>query len=90
MDTKTKNKNGVKFLLVAVDVLSRFFYELRVQPMKTKTAVDTTRALKRMISRISSKKFDATKAQNSRVKLNNFVSLKELKSTILTVKQSHF
>ena len=48
MDKIARYNNGVKFLLVAVDVLSRF---LRVQPMKTKTAVDTTRAFKRMISK---------------------------------------
>ena len=45
MDKIAKFNNGVKYLLVAVDVLSRFS---RVGPIKSKTAADTTRASKRM------------------------------------------
>ena len=42
MDKTTKYNNGEKYILVAVDLLSRFS---RVEPMKTKTATDTTRVL---------------------------------------------
>ena len=52
MDKLAKYNNVVKDLLVAVDVLSRF---LRVEPMKTKSAADSTRALKRMIKSIPEK-----------------------------------
>ena len=48
MDKLAKYNNGVKYLLVAVDVLLRF---LRVEPMKTKRAADSTRAFKRMITK---------------------------------------
>ena len=44
----TKYTNGVKYLLVAVDVSSRF---LRVELMKIKTATDTTRAFKTMTTK---------------------------------------
>ena len=43
----SQNK-GVKYLLVAVDVFSRF---VRVQTMKTKYAKDTLQAFKKLISR---------------------------------------
>ena len=48
MDKLAKYNNGVKYLLVAVDVLSRF---LRVEPTKTKSTADSTRAFKRMITK---------------------------------------
>ena len=41
MDQIAKFNNGVKYLLVAVDIFSRFS---RVELMKNKTAADTTRA----------------------------------------------
>ena len=44
---------GVKYLLVAVDVLSR---KLRVEPMRSKTAKETTRTFARMISTTQPKK----------------------------------
>ena len=40
--------NGVKYLLVSVDIFSRF---VRVQTMKTNYAKDTLQAFKKMISR---------------------------------------
>ena len=46
MDTIAKYNDGVNYLLVAVDVLSRF---LRVEPTKTKTP---TRPIKRMTTKI--------------------------------------
>ena len=46
MDKIAKHNNGVKYLLVAVDVLSRY---LRVQPLKTMYAKDCVEAFKKMI-----------------------------------------
>ena len=46
MDKIAKHNNGVKYLLVAVDVLSRY---LRVQPTKTMYAKDCVEAFKKMI-----------------------------------------
>ena len=47
VDKLASQNKGVKFLLVAVDVFSRF---VRVQTMKTKYANDTLQAFKKMIS----------------------------------------
>ena len=46
MDKIAHHNNGVKYLLVAVDVLSR---DLRVQPMKALYAKDAVEAFKKMI-----------------------------------------
>ena len=46
VDKLAKYNRGIKYLLVAVDVLSRY---LRVEPLKNKTAEETTKAFKRMI-----------------------------------------
>ena len=46
MDKIAQHNNGVKYLLVAVDVLSRY---LRVQPMKALYAKDAAEAFKKMI-----------------------------------------
>ena len=46
MDKVAHHNNGVKYLLVAVDVLSRY---LRVQPMKALFAKDAVEAFKKMI-----------------------------------------
>ena len=48
MDKIAKFIDGVKYLLVVVDILSRF---LRVEPMKSKTAADTTCAFKRITTK---------------------------------------
>ena len=48
VDILASQNNGVKNLLVAVDVFSRF---VRVQTMKNKYAKDTLQAFKKMISR---------------------------------------
>ena len=47
VDKLARQNKGVKYLLVAVDVFSRF---VRVQTMKTKYAKDTLQAFKKMIS----------------------------------------
>ena len=48
VDKLAGQNNGVKYLLVAVDIFSRF---VRVQTMKTKYAKDTLQAFRKMISR---------------------------------------
>ena len=48
MDEFAQHNNGVKYLLVAVDVLSRY---LRVQPMKALYAKDAVEAFKKMIKK---------------------------------------
>ena len=48
MDKVAQLNNGVKYLLVAVDVLSRY---LRVQPMKALCAKDAVEAFKKMIKK---------------------------------------
>ena len=47
MDKLASQNKGVKYLLVAVDVFSRF---VRIETMKTKYAKDTLQAFKKMIS----------------------------------------
>ena len=46
MDKIAKHNNGVKYLLIAVDVLSRY---LRVQPLRTMYSKDCVEAFKQMI-----------------------------------------
>ena len=46
MDKLVRENNKITYLLVSVDVLSRF---VRVQPMKSKTALDTKNAFMRML-----------------------------------------
>ena len=48
MDKVAQHNNGVRYLLVAVDVLSRY---LRVQPMKALYAKDAVEAFKKMIKK---------------------------------------
>ena len=47
VDKLASQNNGVKYLLVAVDIRLRF---VRVQTMKTKYAKDTLHAFRKMIS----------------------------------------
>ena len=46
MDKLSDTNNGVKYLLVCVDVFSRF---VRVQPMKSKYSTDAVVAFKKML-----------------------------------------
>ena len=48
VDKLAKYNNGVKYLLVAVDVLSRY---LRVSPMRSKSAEETARTFRKMIQK---------------------------------------
>ena len=53
VDKLAKYNSGVKYLLVAVDCLSRY---LRVEPLKTKYATEIAEAFKKMIKRKQPKK----------------------------------
>ena len=59
VDKLAKYNRGVRYFLVAVDCLSRY---LRVEPLKTKYAKETTEAFKKMIKQNNQKKFGLTKA----------------------------
>ena len=50
MDKLSDSNNGVKYLLVCVDVFSRF---VRVQPMKSKYSTDAVVAFKKMLRKKS-------------------------------------
>ena len=50
MDKLSDTNNGVKYLLVCVDVFSRF---VRVQPMKSKYSTDAVVAFKKMLRKKS-------------------------------------
>ena len=46
MDKLSEFNNGVKYLLICVDVFSRF---VRVQPMKSENSTDAVAAFKKML-----------------------------------------
>ena len=73
MDKLAKYNNGVKYLLVAVDVLSRF---LQVEPMKTKSAADSTRAFKKMIRKSIPKKIWSVKGSEFKGEFKQFCDSK--------------
>ena len=75
MDKLAKYNNGVKYLLVAVDVLSRF---LRVEPMKTKSAADSTRAFKRMITKSIPEKICSDKGSEFKREFKQFCDSKNI------------
>ena len=69
----------IKYLLVAVDVFSRF---VRVQRMKTKFAIDTLQAFKKMVSRKNTpEKFWVDKRTDYGGTFKNFARKKTLKIT---------
>ena len=55
MDKIAMHNNGVKYLLIAVDVLSRY---LRVQPLRTMYSKDCVEAFKQMIKTKQPEKVD--------------------------------
>ena len=73
VDKLAKYNNGVKYLLVAVDVLSRF---LRVEPMKSKDAPEAMKAFKRMIKHKNPKNYGLIKEPSSREHLKRFAKNK--------------
>ena len=70
MDKIAHHNNGVKYLLVAVDVLSRY---LRVQPMKALDAKDAVEAFKKMIKQKNQKGFGQTRDPSLKVNSKHFV-----------------
>ena len=74
MDKVAQHNNGAKYLLVAVDVLSRY---LRVQPMKALYAKDAVEAFKKMIKKKQPEKYGQTRDQSSKEISKNFVKRKE-------------
>ena len=74
MDKVAQHNNDVKYLLVAVVVLSRY---LRVQPMKALYSKDAVEAFKKMIKRKKPEKNGQTKDQSSKEISKNFVKRKE-------------
>ena len=70
--------NGVKYLLVSIDVFSRL---VRVQPMKSKDAKETVRAFEEMITAKSNqKRYGLTKELNLLELLKNSVRTGKLPS----------
>ena len=64
VDKLAKYNSGVKYLLVAVDCLSRY---LRFEPLKTKYATETAEVFKKMIKHKQLKKFGSMMVQSSSV-----------------------
>ena len=75
MDKITKFIKIVKYLLVAVDVLSTF---LRVEPTKTESAADTIRALKRMTPKTLPVKVWSDKGTESKGEFKQFCDSKNV------------
>ena len=69
MDKNAQHNNGVKYLLVAVDVLSRY---LRVQPMKALYAKDAVEAFKKWSNGKNQKGFGQTRDLGLKVNSKNF------------------
>ena len=82
-----KYNRGVQYLLVAVNCLSRY---LRVEPLKTKYAEETTEAFKKMIKtkQNNQKKFGQTKAPSLKESSKSYVLNEKSSNTILTVKKN--
>ena len=79
VDKLASPNKGVKYLLVAVDVFSRF---VRVQTMKTKYAKDALQAFKKIISQKTLlKSFGLMKERNMEELSKNFARKKALKFT---------
>ena len=85
MDKLSDNNNGVKYLLVCVDVFSRF---VRVQPMKSKYSTDAVVAFKKMLrKKVCPRKYGLTREQSLVVSFESFVWTRKLKFTLLEVKR---
>ena len=75
MDKVAKFNNVVMYLLVAVDVLSRF---LEVEPTKSKNAADTTRAFKRMTTKTFPEKVWSDKGTEFKGEFKQFCDSKNV------------
>ena len=71
MDKLSEFNNGVKYLLICVDVFSRF---VRVQPMKSKYSKDAVAAFKKMLRKNNiPQKYGLIKEQSLVANFGNFV-----------------
>ena len=84
LDKLAKYNRGVRYLIVAVDCLSRY---LRVEPLKTKYAKEAAEAFKKTIKTNNQKKFGLTKAPSLKDSSKNYVLNEKSSNTILTVKK---
>ena len=85
MDKLSKYNRNVKYLLVAVDCLSRY---LRVEPLKSKYATEAASAFRKMIKHKQPKKFGLIKVQSSEVHLGIYVIEKKFIFTTLSAKRN--
>ena len=81
VDKLAKYNRGLRHLLVAINCLSCY---LRVEPLKTKYALRTAKALKND-RKNNQKKFGLTKAQSSKKNSEKFVLNKKSSNTTLTL-----
>ena len=73
VDKLAQYNHDVKYLLVAVDCMSRY---LRVQPLKSKYATTTAEAFKLMITTKQPEKVGWTRAQSLKGPSNHYVKRK--------------
>ena len=85
VDKLAKYNRGVRYLLFAVDCLYRY---LRLEPLKTKYAKETTEAFKKMIKTKQPKKFGLTKAPSLKESSKSYVLNEKSSNTVLTVKKN--
>ena len=74
MDKVAQHNNGVKYFLMAVDVLPRYF---RVQLMKALYAKGAVEAFKKRSRRNSQRKYGQTRDRSSKEISKNFVKRRE-------------
>ena len=85
MDKLSDTNNGVKCLLVCVDVFSRF---VRVQPMKSKYSTDAVVAFKKMLrKKVCQREYGLIREQSLVVSFETFVRTRKSKFTLLEVKR---
>ena len=77
VDKLAKYNNGVKYLLVSVDVLSR---KLRVEPMRSKTAEEKAKTFARMTSMTKPKKVWSDKGTEFRGAFKDFCNRKGIET----------
>ena len=85
MDKLSDTNNGEKYLLVCVDVFSRF---VRVQPMKLKYSTDAVVAFKKMLrKKVCQRKYGLIREQSLVASFESFVRTRKSKFTLLEVKR---
>ena len=77
VDKLAKYNHGVKYLLVAVDVLSR---KLRVEPMRSKTAGETAKTFARMITKEKPEKVWSDKGTEFKGAFKRFCELNNIET----------